>query len=193
MSGTSALPVLFKKQIGRDGIDEARAWAGIAPAAGCLVAMIQAMLLALLHGIVQFLLDVLVQHQKAKANLRIDAKFTTGFDEVFRREGVEVIPLPYRAPRANSFADRFVGTARRELLDHVLICGQRHLEHVLGEFIEHSTRSARIKAWSSGYLGLVSRRESSWRADRCWVAFCTNTYGRLLELPIVFVERHTGS
>jgi putative transposase len=66
-----------------------------------------------------------------------DAKFTTGFDEVFGSEGVEVIPLPYRAPVANSFAERFVGTARRELLDHLLIFGQRHLEHVLREFIEH--------------------------------------------------------
>ena len=59
-----------------------------------------------------------------------------------------------------------------------------------------TTRSARIKAWSSGYLGLVSRWESSWRADRCcvvigWVAFCTNTSVSLLELPIVFVERRT--
>jgi putative transposase len=66
-----------------------------------------------------------------------DAKFTTGFDDVFRSEGIEVIPLPYRAPVANSFAERFVGTARRELLDHLLIFGQSHLEHVLREFIEH--------------------------------------------------------
>jgi putative transposase len=66
-----------------------------------------------------------------------DTKFTTGFDEVFRSEGMEVIPLPYRVPVANSFAERFVGTARRELLDHLLIFGQRHLEHVLREFIEH--------------------------------------------------------
>ncbi len=66
-----------------------------------------------------------------------DSKFSGGFDEVFRSEGVEVIRLPYRAPRANSFAERWVGTARREVLDHLLIFGRHHLTRVLEEFIEH--------------------------------------------------------
>ena len=38
---------------------------------------------------------------------------------------------------ANSFAERWVGTARREALDHLLIFRRRHLETVLAEFIEH--------------------------------------------------------
>jgi putative transposase len=66
-----------------------------------------------------------------------DAKFTRAFDEVFRTEGVEVIRLPVRSPVANSFAERWLGTARREVLDHVLIFGRRHLENVLSEFVEH--------------------------------------------------------
>jgi len=66
-----------------------------------------------------------------------DSKFSAAFDEVFRSEGVKVIRLPYRSPWANSFAERWVGTARRELLDHLLIFGRRHLERVLIEFIEH--------------------------------------------------------
>ena len=37
------------------------------------------------------------------------------------------------APRANSIAERFVGTARRERLDRILIQGRRHLEALLGE------------------------------------------------------------
>jgi putative transposase len=41
------------------------------------------------------------------------------------------------APRANAIAERFVGTARRECFDRVLILGRRHLVAVLGEFVEH--------------------------------------------------------
>jgi hypothetical protein len=66
-----------------------------------------------------------------------DTKFTSGFDEIFRSEGVKVIHLPYRSPRANAFAERLIGTARRELLDHLPIFGCRHLEHVMREFVEH--------------------------------------------------------
>jgi len=65
-----------------------------------------------------------------------DAKFTSGFDEALRSEGVEIIRVPYRTPVANSHAKRWVGTVRREVLDHLLIFGCRHLEYVLREFIE---------------------------------------------------------
>jgi putative transposase len=66
-----------------------------------------------------------------------DAKFTASFDEVFKSQGVKVIRLPCRRPVANSIAERFVGTCPREVLDHLLIFGRRHLERVLSEFIEH--------------------------------------------------------
>lgn len=41
-----------------------------------------------------------------------DAKYSGGFDEVFRSEGTDVIRTPIRAPLANAFAERFVGTLR---------------------------------------------------------------------------------
>jgi transposase len=66
-----------------------------------------------------------------------DSKFSGPFDEVFRTEGVRVIRTPIRAPKANAFAERWVRTARRECLDHLLILGRRHLQGLLGEFAGH--------------------------------------------------------
>jgi putative transposase len=66
-----------------------------------------------------------------------DAKFSGPFDEVFATEGVTVIRMPIRSPRANAFAERWVRTVRTECLDWTLVRGQRHLEHLLRVYAEH--------------------------------------------------------
>ena len=66
-----------------------------------------------------------------------DAKFTTVFDGVFTATGVRIIKTPVRAPRANAIAERWVGSARRECLDQMLIADERHLWLVLGEYTDH--------------------------------------------------------
>ena len=51
--------------------------------------------------------------------------------------GTESVGTPAHSPRANSFTERWVGKARRECLDDLLIVGGRHLEYVLSEFVDH--------------------------------------------------------
>jgi putative transposase len=66
-----------------------------------------------------------------------DSKFTAGFDEVFRSDGIRTIRTPARAPRANAYIERWIGTVRRECLDRILVVNRRHLERVLPFYIRH--------------------------------------------------------
>jgi len=66
-----------------------------------------------------------------------DSKYSGPFDEVFRTEGARIIHTPIRAPRANSFAERWVQTVGAECLDRTLVLGRRHLERVLRAYVEH--------------------------------------------------------
>jgi putative transposase len=66
-----------------------------------------------------------------------DSKFTATFDAVFAGAGIRIIRTPVRAPQANASAERFIGTLRRESLNHLLITGPRHLAAVLEEYVEH--------------------------------------------------------
>jgi putative transposase len=66
-----------------------------------------------------------------------DQKFTDGFDNVFRSDGIEILRTPFRTPQANGVAERFVRTIRSECLDWMLILGKNHLEQGLCIFIDH--------------------------------------------------------
>ena len=93
-----------------------------------------------------------------------DTKFTGAFDAVFAAEGLKVLRTPMQSPRANAYAERWVGTVRRELLDRMLILGCRQLRSVLAEYADHynghrphralgqAPRSGRPNHLSSGRL-----------------------------------------
>jgi putative transposase len=56
---------------------------------------------------------------------------------VFAGADIRIIRTPVRAPRANAIVERWIGTVRRECLDHLMITGPRHLTRVLQEFVDH--------------------------------------------------------
>jgi putative transposase len=66
-----------------------------------------------------------------------DSKFSRTFDDVFRSESVDIIRTPFRAPQANAFAERWVGTVRRDCLDWLLITSRSQLERVLRVYVDH--------------------------------------------------------
>jgi hypothetical protein len=66
-----------------------------------------------------------------------DPLFTADFREALESSGTKAVRLPPRSPNLNAFAERFVGSIRRECLDRVIPLGERHLRRLLNQFIAH--------------------------------------------------------
>ena len=66
-----------------------------------------------------------------------DKRFGPSFDEVFKAEGIEIIRTPWRAPRANVYAERWIRTARTECVGRIMVLGARHLHHLLSTYVKH--------------------------------------------------------
>lgn len=64
-----------------------------------------------------------------------DSKFGPQFARVAAGTGIKILKTPYRAPKAISFCERFLGSVRRECLDHFLVFGERHLRHILKVYL----------------------------------------------------------
>ena len=63
-----------------------------------------------------------------------DRKYGPTFARVAAGSRIAVLRTPVRAPRANAVCERFLGSVRRECLDHLLILHEGHLRHALREY-----------------------------------------------------------
>ena len=69
-----------------------------------------------------------------------DGIYSEDVDRTLRALGLTVLRTPVRAPQANAFCERLVGTMRRECLDFVIPLHERHLRHVLEQWVVHYNR-----------------------------------------------------
>ena len=70
-----------------------------------------------------------------------DDKFGPEFDRAAQGVGARVIRTAVRAPNMNAVAERFVGSARRELLDHVLLIDDQRLADLLRQYQRYFNES----------------------------------------------------
>jgi hypothetical protein len=54
--------------------------------------------------------------------------------------GLSILKTPFRAPQANAFCERLVGSIRRECLDFLIPLNERHLQRILKEWVAHYNR-----------------------------------------------------
>jgi transposase InsO family protein len=66
-----------------------------------------------------------------------DRIYGARFDARVNHLGIEQVRIAPRAPWQNGCAERFVATLRRELLDHVIVLGERHLLRLVREHMRY--------------------------------------------------------
>jgi putative transposase len=66
-----------------------------------------------------------------------EAKFGPRFARVVATSGIKLLKTPSHTPRANAICERFLGSVRRECLDHLFILQEKQLHHVLRAYVQY--------------------------------------------------------
>jgi putative transposase len=113
------------------------------------------------------------------------------FGDQFRRRvqglGIEEILTAPRSPWQNPYAERLVGSVRRECLDHVIVLGERHLGGILKSYFAYYHRSRTHSVSEQGCAGAEGGVPARHGRDR------GATRGRRPAPPVRAPRRLTGS
>ena len=66
-----------------------------------------------------------------------DSIFSERVTEMIDHLAIEPRRTAFRSPWQNGIAERWVGSARRELLDHVIVLNEKHLQCLLREYVDY--------------------------------------------------------
>ena len=66
-----------------------------------------------------------------------DPLFCRSFRDILKASGVKPVRLPSRGPKLNAYAERWIGSARRECFARVIPLGERHLRQIVQQFVTH--------------------------------------------------------
>ncbi len=102
-----------------------------------------------------------------------DAKFARPFDTVFAADDVTIIRTPFRSPKANAFAERWIRSVREECLDHLLILNDRHLQRVLKEYTTYFNHAR-------PHQGIEQQIPASDKRGRDGAIQCRNVLGGII-------------
>ena len=116
-----------------------------------------------------------------------DSRYGANFDRRVRGLGIRQVRTPFRSPRANAVAERWVKSARSECLDHLIVFSEANLRRVLSAYVTYYNRwrphrslsrsMRRSKAPPSASMPKDRRRTCAWRVaphlpSCCMTSFC---------------------
>lgn len=96
-----------------------------------------------------------------------DSKFGADVVSTTKHLGSQPIRTAFRSPWQNGVAERWVGSCRRDLLDHVIILNERHLKRLMAEYVRyyHEDRthlgSPRTRQWVAQLLFILALETGS--------------------------------
>ena len=73
-----------------------------------------------------------------------DGAYGETFTRRLRSMGIRDRPTSPRSPWQNGYAERLIGSIRRECVDYIIVLGERHLRHVLTSYMEYYNGYASI-------------------------------------------------
>ena len=87
-----------------------------------------------------------------------DAIFARAVDDALGSMSLQTVLTPPRAPQANAYCERLIGTIRRECLDWIIPLNERHLRRVLAEWVAHYNGERPHSALGPGVPDDTARR-----------------------------------
>jgi len=66
-----------------------------------------------------------------------DGKYTAAFDRLFQKHGIAAKPVGPRAPNLNAFIERWIQSLKHEALNHFVVFGLVHFDHIVREFVDY--------------------------------------------------------
>jgi transposase InsO family protein len=109
-----------------------------------------------------------------------DSCYGTSFDRRLRNLGIAQARTPFRSPRANAIAERWVRSVRTECLDHLFIFNERRLDKVLAEYVGY------FKNWRP-HRSIGQRAPC---APRTRAAHRSAQAGKIIAIPVLGGRHH---
>jgi putative transposase len=103
-----------------------------------------------------------------------DKKFGPNFARVATTSGIQMLRTPYRTPQANAVCERFLGSVRRECLDHYLIFHEKQLQRLLNNYVLYFNQARPHQGLGQRIPGLPVLSASS-----------PNQLGQVLSVPVL--------
>jgi putative transposase len=66
-----------------------------------------------------------------------DGKYVADFDRAFTKRSIAVKPVGPRAPNLNAFVERWIQSLKHEALNHFVVFGLAHFDHIVREFVDY--------------------------------------------------------